>query len=75
MTNNTVVLELGWGLFSTGSYHTGGVNATFFDGSVRFISEAIENGNPSFIVTHTGESPYGIWGALATVNCGESVSF
>jgi prepilin-type processing-associated H-X9-DG protein len=73
--NNAVNPELGWGLYSAGSYHVGGVNTAFFDGSVRFISEAINSEHPELIVTHTGASPYGIWGALATINCGESVSF
>jgi prepilin-type processing-associated H-X9-DG protein len=30
-----------WGAFSASSNHSGGVNASFFDGSGRFISESI----------------------------------
>lgn len=33
------------GLYSAASYHTGGVNAVYADGSVRFISETVDTGN------------------------------
>ncbi|MDR2438435.1 MAG: DUF1559 domain-containing protein, partial [Planctomycetaceae bacterium] len=65
----------GWGVFSVTSYHAGGVNAALLDGSVRFISEGIQCGDLSLSVKDSGISPYGIWGALSTINGGESSSF
>lgn len=62
-----------FGLYSASSMHPGGVNSAFFDGSVHFITDTIEfgtNGNQ----VDTGESPYGLWGALGTPNGGESKS-
>jgi prepilin-type N-terminal cleavage/methylation domain-containing protein/prepilin-type processing-associated H-X9-DG protein len=70
--NNAVDPELGWGLFSSGSHHTGGINIGFLDGSVHFVSESIEHGNLDVPVTSSGPSPYGLWGALATVNGDEA---
>jgi len=62
-------------VWSANSYHTGGVNVSFADGSGRFVSETINAGNPSAGMPYNGEpSPYGVWGAMGTPNCGESVS-
>ncbi|MDR2704420.1 MAG: DUF1559 domain-containing protein [Planctomycetaceae bacterium] len=62
------------------SNHTGGVNCTLGDGSVRFISETINAGTDytTEIPTHTatsGTSLWGIWGALGSANGSESGSF
>ncbi len=51
------------------SEHTGGVNASRADGSVTFISDAIDTGNltvPAQLAA--GSSPYGVFGALGTRN-------
>jgi prepilin-type N-terminal cleavage/methylation domain-containing protein/prepilin-type processing-associated H-X9-DG protein len=57
------------------SRHGGGVLAAFADGSVTFISENIDAGNPaaSWPATPTSPSPYGVWGRLGTMTGGESV--
>lgn len=59
------------GVLSASSNHTGGVNANFMDGSVRFISDSIDTGNTSLPPVTTGPSPYGVWGALGTISGGE----
>jgi prepilin-type processing-associated H-X9-DG protein len=64
------------------SYHPGGVNCTFGDGSVRFISETIDSLTPgetenSGILKSCesgGISKWGVWGALGSANGGEAKS-
>ncbi len=64
----------GWGAFAPSSNHSGGVNCCRVDGSVAFISDTIDtNGSTANCVT-SGKSPFGVWGALGTVNGGETVS-
>ena len=68
--------EGGWGFFSPTSNHPMGVNATYADGSVRFISETINCGS----LLSGGEAPrgeasrFGVWGALGSINGGETVT-
>lgn len=73
----------GYAVASVSSYHSGGVNATFVDGSVQFISETIDCGRTSWSPGGTSASPnattapyresnYGVWGAMGTRNGGES---
>jgi prepilin-type N-terminal cleavage/methylation domain-containing protein/prepilin-type processing-associated H-X9-DG protein len=59
------------GVMSAQSWHTGGVNVVFGDGSVRFIGNTIDCGNSGAPESLSGPSPYGVWGALATINGGE----
>lgn len=55
------------GIYSASSNHTGGANAGFMDGSVRFIPETIDFVASSTIAqTVNGESLFGVWGALGT---------
>lgn len=59
------------GVFSAGSFHTGGANCAMLDGSVRFVSSSIDAGNSSAPPVTSGLSPYGVWGAMGTVSGGE----
>ena len=64
-------------LLTPTSFHTGGVNVSFADGSVHFVSDTIDTGtlstaNPS--ITSEISSPYGAWGAAGSVSGGESKS-
>jgi prepilin-type processing-associated H-X9-DG protein len=72
----------GAAMLAATSNHTGGANAAFGDGSVRFIPETIDVGSRLgewFVYVGlagrtTGPSIYGVWGALGTINGGESAS-
>ncbi len=73
----------GWSLISASSYHPAGVNVCMLDGSVRFINDSIDSGNPTLTVQqlsgygggnpqeYMGPSPYGVWGAMGTTRSGE----
>ncbi|MCC6511844.1 MAG: DUF1559 domain-containing protein [Pirellulaceae bacterium] len=62
------------GHYGAGSYHQNLVAALQVDGSVRFLSEYIDNGDLG-VQTPLGNeghpSPYGVWGQLGTIACGE----
>jgi prepilin-type N-terminal cleavage/methylation domain-containing protein/prepilin-type processing-associated H-X9-DG protein len=62
------------GMYSVSSQHTGGVNISFADGSVHFISQNIDAGNQGVPQVLVGASPYGVWGALGTKAGGEVAS-
>ncbi len=61
-------------LRTASSEHSGGVNTGYFDGSVKFISETVNCG--SYTTPHplpnVGQSIYGVWGALGSINGGET---
>lgn len=64
------------------SFHPGGANAAMLDGSVRYIRDNIDTGDlhpkeKALIETNQateGPSTYGVWGALGSINGGESAS-
>jgi prepilin-type N-terminal cleavage/methylation domain-containing protein/prepilin-type processing-associated H-X9-DG protein len=65
-------------VISASSYHPGGVNVAMCDGSVRFVSETIDAGDPSQTSTvpmanTSRPSVYGIWGALGTHRANENL--
>jgi len=75
--------DAGDGIWTAGSFHPGGCHVVMGDGSVHFISENIDAGDPSIpTVTRPQNngspagiaSPYGVWGGLGTTNARESVS-
>ena len=66
------------GILPPSSRHQGGVHVAFADGSVRFVTDNIESGDPNQPTVHLGsghppgsESPFGLWGALGTRASGE----
>ena len=62
------------GVLNPASYHPGGVMGMMTDGSVRFISETINCGNTSLPPIVAGPSPYGVWGAMGSIEGAEAVS-
>ena len=63
-----------WGVASAQSNHSGGVNACMLDGSVRFVSDTIDCGDAYAPAVVSGQSPYGVWGAMGSAQGGETVS-
>ncbi|HUT93320.1 MAG TPA: DUF1559 domain-containing protein [Thermoguttaceae bacterium] len=62
------------GIYPATSEHPGGVVAGLGDGSIRFISETINAGDPVNPPLTSGASRYGVWGAIGTLDGGETVS-
>ena len=62
------------GVLNASSYHPNGVMGLFTDGSVRFITETINCGDTSLPPVVAGPSPYGVWGAMGSIDGGEAVA-
>ena len=56
------------------SNHSGGVNCGMMDGSVRFVTDSIDNGKPDACQVISGKSQFGVWGALGSKSGGEADS-
>jgi prepilin-type N-terminal cleavage/methylation domain-containing protein/prepilin-type processing-associated H-X9-DG protein len=65
---NTGSADATGGAITAGSNHPGGVNATFADGSIRFMNQNINTGNTSLPQVIAGNSPYGVWGAMGSIS-------
>ncbi len=68
------------GIYSAGSYHPGGVQVGFADGSVRFVAETIDTADLTQPPPKREDfqekafpSPYGVWGALGSRSSGEVI--
>lgn len=61
------------GIFEPASQHVGGVQVLMGDGAVRFVSENIDTGDSTGANTTAGPSKFGVWGALGSVNGGETI--
>ncbi|MCL2349180.1 MAG: DUF1559 domain-containing protein [Planctomycetaceae bacterium] len=63
-------------MVAASSDHTGGVNVGLGDGSVQFVSETINAGTLTDTTTpvNSGKSPFGVWGAMGSINGGESAN-
>jgi hypothetical protein len=60
------------------SFHVGGVNVCMADGAGRYIADNIDTGNlsarfPSNLDSEIIASPFGIWGALGSMNGREAI--
>jgi prepilin-type N-terminal cleavage/methylation domain-containing protein/prepilin-type processing-associated H-X9-DG protein len=66
-----------YGYATPSSNHGDGANVSMCDGSLRWIASQIDCGNLStpHSTSNTGNSLWGVWGALGTVNSGESLNY
>jgi prepilin-type N-terminal cleavage/methylation domain-containing protein/prepilin-type processing-associated H-X9-DG protein len=62
-------------MITANSNHNNGVNVALADGSVKFVTESINCGNVTSATRCVtgGASPFGIWGAMGSINGEEAV--
>ncbi|MBT6920300.1 MAG: DUF1559 domain-containing protein [Planctomycetaceae bacterium] len=63
------------GVLSASSYHPSGVVLAMADGGTKFVNDNIDSGNSSQKIgsAASGQSPYGVWGAMGSKAGGESI--
>jgi len=65
----------GRAMVPAGSFHPGGVNVCLADGAVRFVTDSVDYGNlNTALMVTSGQSQFGVWGAMGSINGGESKS-
>ena len=85
MAGDIGVYDAAMSVISASSFHPGGVQCGMGDGSTRFVPSMInarstgtpaDYANPTgknTLIVSSGSSPFGIWGALGSLNGGETV--
>jgi hypothetical protein len=85
MAGDIGVYDAAMSVISASSYHPGGVQCGNADGSTRFVPNMInarsadtpaDYSNPSgknTLIVSSGPSPFGVWGALGSIDGGENV--
>lgn len=75
----SIAREAADGIYSAGSFHTGGLNVAMADGSIQFISSNIDCGDvsrcppeESDYAINSVRSPFGVWGALGSASSGDA---
>ena len=70
-----------WGIYASGSNHSGGVNIARLDGSCNFVTDSVNSVSSNVAPgedrpgpKYSGPSDFGVWGALGTPDGGESVT-
>lgn len=66
------------GFYSVSSDHPGGVQVAMGDGSVQLITNDIDTGDLTkspITLEETGESPFGVWGAMGSIDGADDAAF
>jgi len=74
--SGSISAHLYQGVWTASSEHPGGVQIAMADGSTRFINDNVNTGNLAAVapLPDSGAgSPYGVWGALGSMNGGDVV--